>query len=143
MLGDVDRSARLVIAFILGMAAAESTRMLDIPGNGSWIAATWTLGTIAAIAMPSLASFGTAVLGMGFVTVANVTSGGQYAGLAWLVLAMDAGVFGHGFLVGATLGRARRLRSIRDGRVLAGTVIAVALVALSVQVAFELARNPP
>ena len=140
--GDMDRLARLLIAFVLGMAASEMTRLLDIPGNGSWIAATWILGAVAAIAVPSVASFGAAVLGMVLLTISNVVTGSQYAGLAWLVVAMDAAVFGHGFLVGATGRRAWRLRTIRDGRVMVGVAIAVALVALFVQVALDLARNP-
>ncbi len=135
------RWLRLGLPVLLGAVAALVTR--DIPGDGSWMVACWILGAAAAVIQPSWASLAACVAGIALATVVLVSAAGQYAGLAWLVVAAEAAVLGHGFLVGATAGRAWRLRSLRDQRVVWGFIAAIGLVVMFLLIAQDFARNPP
>lgn len=135
------RWLQLCLSVVLGAVAALLTR--DIPGDGSWMVVCWILGAAAAAIQPSWASYGACVAGITLATIALVGAAGQYAGLAWLVVAAEAAILGHGFLVSATVGRAWRLRSLRDERVVWGFVAAIGLVVVLFLVAQDFARNPP
>ena len=137
------RWPRLGLSVLIGVIAALATQALGVPGGGSWIVACWVLGAVAAAIWPGWASFAACVAGIALATLVLVTAAGQYAGLAWLVVACEAAILGHGFLVSATVGRARRLRSLRDQRVAAGLIAAIGLVVAFVLVAQDFARNPP
>jgi hypothetical protein len=128
---------------VIGAIAALATRALDIPGNGSWIVACWVLGVVAAIGQPSWPSFAACVAGIAIATILLVVAADQYPGLAWLVVACEAAILGHGFLVSSAVRRAWGLRSLRDPRVVWGLAIAIGLVAAFVFIAQDLARNPP
>jgi hypothetical protein len=135
------RWLQLGLSVLLGAVAALVTR--NIPGGASWMVACWILGAAAAVIQPSWASFAACVAGIALATVVLVGAAGQYAGLAWLVVAAEAAVLGHGFLVSATAGRAWRLRSLRDQRVVWGFIAAIGLVVVFVLIAQDFARNPP
>jgi hypothetical protein len=135
------RWLQLGLSVLLGAVAALLTR--DIPGDGSWMVVCWILGAAAAALQPSWASFGACVAGITLATIALVGAAGQYAGLAWLVVAAEAAILGHGFLVSATVRRAWRLRSLRDERVVWGFMAAIGLVVALFLVAQDFARNPP
>ena len=126
------------VSVAIGAAAADVTRSLGIPGGGEWIA-----GGVAAILGPSWLSFAGCVTGIVLATVYFVTSAGQYGGLAWLVVACEAAILGHGFLVLASVRRATRVRTLIDARVIAGLGTAAGLVVLFVLIAQDFARNPP
>ena len=131
------------VSVAIGAAAADATRSLGIPGGGEWIAACWIAGGVAAILGPSWLSFAGCVTGIVLATVYFVTSAGQYGGLAWLVVACEAAILGHGFLVLASVRRAIRVRTLIDARVIAGLGTAAGLVVLFVLIAQDFARNPP
>ena len=98
---------------------------------------------MAAILWPNWLSLAGCVAGVVLATVYFVTGGGQYAGLAWLVVACEAAILGHGFLVVASIGRAVRLRTLRDARVWAGLLVAGCLVLAFALLAQDFAQNPP
>lgn len=137
------RWLRLGISAVMGVIAVLTTRALGIPGNGSWIVACWIPGAVAAIRQPSWTSFAACVTGIAITTILLVVAADQYPGLAWLVVACEAAILGHGFLASSVVGRAWRLRSLRDPRVVWGLTIAIGLVAAFVLIAQDLARNPP
>ena len=105
--------------------------------------ACWCLGAVAALIRPSLGSYASCVAGIVLATIFFVAFGGQYAGLAWLVVISVAAVLGHGFLVSAAVGRAWRLRSLKDATVVWGLAVAIGLVAAGVLIDQDFARNPP
>jgi hypothetical protein len=133
----------LGLSVAIGATATAATATLDIPGNGSWMVACWCLGAVAALIRPSRGSYAACVAGIVLATIFFVALGGQYAGLSWLVVIAVAAVLGHGFLVGAAVGRAWRLRSVRDATVVRGLAVAIGLVVAGVLIAQEFARNPP
>lgn len=131
------------VSLALGAATAMATRVLDIPGNGSWVVACWVFGVAAAVVRPGWTSFAACVAGIVLGTILLVATTGQSAGLAWLVVAFEAAVLGHGFLVSAAVGRARRLRSLRDAGVAWGLLVAAGLGIAFVLIAKGFAGNPP
>ena len=137
------RWLQLASSALIGALAALATRALGIPGNGSWIVACWILGVVTAVRQPGWQSLAACVAGIGSATIIFLVAADQYPGLAWLVVICEAAVLGHGFLVSAAVGRAWRLRSLRDPRVIWGLGIAIGLIAAFVLIAQDLARNPP
>ncbi len=139
----VPRGLQAMAAVLIGAGAAGVALQSGIPGDGSWIVACWALGFAGSAVWRHLASYALSVGGIVAFTGFSVVAMGQYGGLAWLAVLAEAAVLGHGFLVGAVIGRAWRLRSLRDARVVAGFLAAVGLAVLFVLIAQDLARNPP
>lgn len=137
------RAILAIAAVGIGAVAARVALQLGLPGDGWWIVVCWVLGVLAAAIWRSWASYTACVAGIVLFTAWSVVAAGQYAGLAWLVVGVEAAVLGHGFLVGAAVVRAWRLRSARDALVIAGLLTAIGLAVLFVLVAQDFARNPP
>lgn len=136
-------SIRVGLGFLVGAAAALVARRLDIPGDGSWIVLFWVAGIVAAAIRASASTLVASFLGIALSTILLVLAGGQYPGLAWLVVTVEAAVLAHGFLVAATVRRAIRRRTLADRRVIVGIAAAVLLAGCYVLVALDFARNPP
>jgi hypothetical protein len=134
---------RLGASVVIGAVAAWATRTLDIPGDGTWIVVCVAMGVAAGLVQASWASFAACEAGVILASAVFVIVGGQYAGLAWLVVASVAAMLGYGFLMAAVIGRAWRLRSVNDRRVVGGLIAVLGLLVSIVLIARDLARNPP
>jgi hypothetical protein len=134
---------RLGLSVAIGAVAAWFTNTLDIPGDGRWIVICWALGVGAALVEASWASLAACVAGIIAMDAVFVIAVWWYTGLAWLIMAAETAVLGYGFLVGAVVQRAWRVRSIVDRRVVTGAAAAVGLLVAFILIAQDFARNPP
>ena len=140
--GDV---ARLMLVAAIGVAAVAFAFVTGLPGNGGFLMVAWLAGLAAVLLRPGW----TGLLALaGSITVAAViadVSDGVF-GLVALIVAALLVPAAHGALVGdlgrrvVTLGPGQ---GVRDGRVLAESLVAVLLVVFLVLAAADLARNPP
>ena len=126
----------------IGILASLLGAALGLPGRGEWIAACWVGGALVALVAPTLGALAIAIAGIALATFGLVLLAGQVPDLAGFVVAAEAAVLAHGFLVGACLGRAWRRRSLSDPRVIAGLLLAAGLVIVARSIAEDLARNP-
>ena len=138
---------RIATAVTLGIAATIGTQ---IAGMSGLVVIPWIAGFLALLFAPGMMGWGAVlagiVIGVGVVTLVLAVTGANGGGLLALAVLILLAIASHGALVAAVLDRIRAngpAVALRDGRVLGGGAIAVAIALFFWWVAGEFARNPP
>lgn len=143
--GSTGDPARLIAVGLLGVGAVVVAFVTGIPGSGAFLATAWLAGLVAVLVRPGWGGLVTLAGAIAVAAVIADLSDGS-SGLVALIVVSLLVPAAHGELVGSIARRVVALgpaKSIRDGRVIAGLLGAVIVVALVAFVAADFARNPP